>query len=599
MTDQTYCLVLSSTYRDSVALMHLSRALEGLPDVRQAAVMMGTPHNKTLLREVGLLTAEGEKAGVNDLLVCVQTDTPAATERAVQEARQHLANSRAVIGDAGEMAPRTLETALRRMPDANLAFISIPGQYARNEVLKALQHGLHVFLFSDHVELEAEEEIKQLAAQRGLLVMGPDCGTAILSGIPLGFANSVPRGPVGLISASGTGLQEVICLLARQGIGISQAIGVGGRDLHRRIGGRSMRGALQVLADDADTQVIVLISKPPDAEIAACLAREAAQCGKPCVLAFLGNETRSDQGSALQEVSTLEDAALVAGALIREEPVPSGFQEVPTELVQPLEAARASLRSEQKIFRALYCGGTLAFEALWLLRRSLGRVESNLDGTLGAYHEVGNEVIDLGAEEFTIGRPHPMIDPTVRSEQLIETARKPQVAVVLCDVILGWGAHPDPAAELAAAWKEAQSIANADGRKLIGIATVCGTPDDPQGYEEQCRVLREHGIILAESNAQAVRFVASVFGVSQEIVWAGSYRDGTAHVPPAPECDTPLPEVPAHLAPLFASGPRVINLGLELFATQLLACGGSVVHVDWRPPAGGNERLASLLERLR
>ncbi|MEE9569483.1 MAG: acyl-CoA synthetase FdrA [Candidatus Binatia bacterium] len=600
MTDQTCCLVLSSTYRDSVALMHLSRALEGLPDVRQAAVMMGTPHNKTLLREAGLLTAEGETAGVNDLLICVKAGTPAATERAVQEARQRLANSRAVIDDTGEMAPRTLETALRRMPDANLAFISIPGQYARHEVLKALKHGLHVFLFSDHVELEAEEQIKQLAAQQGLLVMGPDCGTAILGGIPLGFANSVSRGPVGLISASGTGLQEVICLLARQGIGISQAIGVGGRDLHRRIGGCSMRGALQALADDADTQVIVLISKPPDAEIAACLAREATQCGKPCVLAFLGDETRSDPRAALHSVSTLEDAALVAGALIRgETPVPSGLQELLTELVQPLEAARASLRSGQQVFRALYCGGTLAYEALWLLRRSLGKVDSNLDGTLSTSHQVGNEVIDLGAEEFTIGRPHPMIDPTVRSEQLIETARKPEVAVVLCDVILGWGAHPDPAAGLAAAWKEAQSIVNADGRNLVGIATVCGTPGDPQGYEEQCRVLREHGIILAESNAQAVRFVASVFGVSPEAERARSYTDGMAPVPPAPACDTTLPEVSVHLAPLFASGPRVINLGLELFATQLSACGGSVVHVDWRPPAGGNERLASLLERLR
>ena len=209
MATHTSCLVLSSTYRDSVSLMHLSNTLESLPNVRQAAVMMGTPQNKTLLKEAELLTAEGEQAGVNDLLICVQANAPTAAKQAVHEARQHLAQRHWAVSDAGEMAPRTLDTALHRLPEANLAFISVPGQYARHEALKALQHGLNVFLFSAHVELKAEEELKRLAAQQGLLVMGPDCGTAILSGVPLGFANNVPRGPVGLISASGTGLQQV------------------------------------------------------------------------------------------------------------------------------------------------------------------------------------------------------------------------------------------------------------------------------------------------------------------------------------------------------------------------------------------------------
>jgi FdrA protein len=594
------CLVLPSTYRDSVALMHLSQALECLPGVQRAAVMMGTPQNRDLLRQAGLLTAEGEPAGVNDLLICVQADTLATAERTLHEARQRLALQPMASEATGEMAPRTLETALRRLPEANLVCISVPGQYACHEARKALQHGLHVFLFSDHVELEAEEELKWLAAQQGLLVMGPDCGTAILGGVPLGFANQLPRGPVGLISASGTGLQQVACLLARQGIGVSQAIGVGGRDLHCQIGGRSMRAALQALAGDASTRVIVLISKPPDAVVAMCLAQEAAQVGKPCVLALLGEAPWSSPSSAsVYGVATLEQAALVAGALLRGEPLPSSPPEVPPPLAPALEAARAVLRPDQSAICALYCGGTLAYEALWLLRRALGTVHSNLDETIDPTNVVGHVVLDLGAEEFTSGRPHPMIDPTIRRQQLLAMARRPEVAVVLCDVMLGWGAHADPAIALAAAWEEAQRLAYVEGRRLVGIASVCGTPDDPQDYAQQCEVLRAHGVLVAESNVQAVGLAAAVVGARVEMPPIQSpLGAGLAALPPMAS-QVPAPPVPVHLPAVFAAGPQVINLGLELFAASLTACGVPVVHVDWRPPAGGNTRLASLLARLR
>jgi FdrA protein len=497
------------------------------------------------------------------------------------------------------MAPRTLETALRRLPEANLACISVPGQYACHEARKALQHGLHVFLFSDHVALGAEEELKQLAAQQGLLVMGPDCGTAILGGVPLGFANQLPRGPVGLISASGTGLQQVTCLLARQGIGVSQAIGVGGRDLHRQIGGRSMRAALQALAGDAGTRVIVLISKSPDATVAMCLAQEAAQVGKPCVLALLGEAPWSSPATSVYGVATLEQAALVAGALVRGEPLLASAQEVPSHLVLSLEAARAVLRPDQSTVCALYCGGTLAYEALWLLRRALGTVHTNLDGAVDPTAVAGHVVLDLGAEEFTSGRPHPMIDPTIRRQQLLAMARRPEVAVVLCDVMLGWGVHADPATALATAWEEAQRLAYAEGRRLVGIASVCGTPDDSQGYEQQCEVLRTHGMLVAESNAQAVRLAAAVIGARVETPPVKLPTGAPSVVFPAVPPTLPAPQVPVHLPALFAAGPRVINLGLELFAAHLTACGVPVVHVDWRPPAGGNTRLASLLERLR
>jgi FdrA protein len=601
MIMHTGCVVLPSLYRDSVVLMHVSHTLETLPGVFRAAVMMGTPQNKDLLRQAELLTPEGEQAGATDLLVCIQAETPTIAEEALQTARQQVMQPpHTGMVAAAEMAPRTLESALRRLPDANLACISVPGLYARHEALQALRHNLHVFLFSDHVSLEVEAELKQLAVQRGLLVMGPDCGTAVLHGAPLGFANHVRGGPVGLIAASGTGLQHVACLLAQRGIGISQAIGVGGRDLHQRIGAQSMRAALQALAADTATQVIVLISKPPDTVVSARLVHEAARIGKPCVLAFVGDvEPYPAAGAGLYRATTLEEAAGIATSLARGEAILSCPQCVPPHLIQSLEALRAALQPTQRALRALYCGGTLAYEALWLLRRTLGRVGSNVDGTANVSSAGGHVVLDLGAEEFTSGRPHPMIDPAARRQQLLESVTCPDVGVVLCDVILGWGAHPDPGMALATAWQEARALARVANREVIGIATVCGTPDDPQDYERQCRVLREHGFLLADSNAQAVRLAAMATGAMP--------HDGHADLPlesplvkgALATCeDTPV-ETPVYLPALFRDGPRVINLGLEWFATQLTACGVPTVHVDWRPPADGNARLANLLEHLR
>jgi FdrA protein len=594
MADYKRCLILPSTYRDSVELMKISVALETLSGVQHAAAMMGTPPNKSILRDAGLLTSEGEQADANDLLIC-----PEVIEHVGQEANKRLAHLRVEVKDAAEMAPRTLETALERMPAANLACISVPGRYAGNETRKALQKGLHVFLFSDHVDLEAEAELKQLAAQQGLLLMGPECGTAILNGVPLGFANQVPRGPVGLVSASGTGLQQVTCILAQQGIGVSQAFGVGGRDLHRRIGGHSMRAALQALAADEDTQVIVLISKAPHAEVAGRIAQEAARVGKPCVLAFLGGQTRYHSADTLHYAATLEHAAWVAGALVHDQPIPSYPRADLQKRLPSIEAMRSKLQPQQRIIQGLYCGGTLAYEALGLLRWSLEKVASNLDGTFNTADGESHVVLDLGTEEFTSGRPHPMIDPQLRHHRILEIARRPEVAVVLCDVMLGWGAHPDPASALAAAWQAAKRVAMAEGRHMMCIASVCGTQTDPQGYDPQCRVLRDSGIILAENNVQAIRLAAAVIDPQAGEGSAEPFAEGIKPIPPTPGTENKVPEVPAHLPALLDTGPRVINLGLELFATQLTACGVPVVHADWRPPAGGDTRLASLLERLR
>lgn len=595
------CLVLCSTYRDSVWLMYLSHTLEELPGVQRAAVMMGTPQNKAFLQQAGLLTATGEAGGANDLLICVQAATLAVAEEALQQATARLAPQATRETAARAAAPRTLETALRRLPDANLACISVPGVYAAHEARKALQHGLHVFLFSAHVGLDAEVALKHLAAQQGLLMMGPDCGTAVLHGAPLGFANQLPRGPVGLIAASGTGLQQVSCLLAGQGIGVSHAIGVGGRDVHERIGGQSMRAALQALAQDADTRVLVLLAKPPAVSVAAQLAREAAQTGKPCVLAFGGATARATASNGLYPATTLEEAAALAGALARGTALPLAPARLAASVLREAQAARTALRPGQRLVHALYCGGTLAHEALGLLRHILGPVASNLDDTLAPARAPTHVVLDLGAEEFTEGRPHPMLDPSARRPLLLEAARHPDVAVVLADVMLGWGAHADPAGALATAWQEAQAVARAAGRTLVGIAHVCGAPDDPQGFVQQRQVLHEHGFILADSNAQAVRLAAVVLGVDDQdrAAQRPALENLTASGVTLAQESYPAVALPVHLPALLRTGPRVVNLGVELFATHLAAHGVPVVQVDWRPPAGGDARLAGLLERLR
>ncbi|WP_089946314.1 acyl-CoA synthetase FdrA [Candidatus Entotheonella palauensis] len=595
MSVHTQCLILPSLYRDSVVLMQLSRTLESQPHIHQAAVMMGTPQNRDLLREAGLLTPEAEASGANDLLICVQADSPEAANAALQHARELCMQHQVHRDEAGETAPRTLATALRRMPDANLVCISVPGQYAYREARRALEQGLHVFLFSDHVDLDAEIELKQIASQHGLLVMGPDCGTAMIRGMPLGFANQWPSGPVGLIAASGTGLQQVSCLLAHQGVGISHAIGVGGRDLHRDLTGHSMRAALQALARDDDTRVIVLISKPPDPEVSGILAREAAGSGKPCILAFIGDDQPRPDTLGLYRVTTLEAAALAATALARGNTPSARIEPLPPHLVAAAETARQTLRSDQHLVHGLYCGGTLAAESLWLLRHAFKSVDSNLDGSFNAAHAACHAVLDLGAEEFTSGRPHPMIDPSVRQQHLLRLAESSGIAVVLCDVMLGWGAHDAPGVALATAWQEMQGRLRQRGRQVIGIATICGAPDDPQDYAHQCRVLEEHGLLLADSNAQAVRLAAHIVGASID----PAALSGQAEPPDAPQTTEPLPEVPSQLPILFQEGPRVINLGLESFAAQLSACGAPVLHVDWQPSASGNTHLASLLERLK
>ena len=442
-------------YLDSVALMRVSRRLESQPGVQAAALMIGSPSNKALLREAGLLAPEGEAASASDLVIAVRGP----------QARQAAENALALLSEKTESAApgmksaRTLRGALALLPQANLALISIPGEFAAYEARRALERGLHVMLFSDNVSLDDEVALKRFAAERKLLVMGPDCGTALISGTPLAFANAVPRGDIGIVSASGTGLQEVSCLVARMGGGISHGIGVGGRDLDARIGALGTLAALDALEQDPSTSKLVLISKPPAPEVARKILQRVKQSKKPSVVCFLGLD---EPGIA----PTLRDAAEQAmGSRIKSEPL--------------------SAEKKQGKVRGLYCGGTLCAEAeLVFRRRGLA----------------GHEFIDLGADEYTRGRPHPMIEPEIRNAHVRRALEDPAVAAVLVDVVLGYGAHDNPAGVL---------LQNELHGKTV-VASVTGTEQDPQGWSRQVALLRHAGVLVAPSNAHAAELAASI-----------------------------------------------------------------------------------------
>jgi FdrA protein len=499
-------------YRDSVSLMRLSAMLSARPGVRQASAVMATQGNLALLSEAGLALGTVE-AGPNDLLVAIEGDEDALTD-AMAAAEAALTETRArPEGDGGRRrpAPRSIEMALGDLPSANLALISTPGDYAAAEAWKALRLGLNVMLFSDNVAVEDEIALKRYARDHDLLVMGPDCGTAIVNGIPLGFANVLRRGEIGAIAASGTGLQQVTCLIDRLGMGVSQAIGTGGHDLSGKVGAITMLQGLDALAIDPATRVIVLISKPPDPEVVARVLRAARAAGKPVVVNFLGADPASIEGANLHAARTLEDAARIAVALAEGRPPEVSTDSGP----QPSPAEALRLTPGQKYVRGLYSGGTFCYEALLLLGEALGPIHSNtpLDPAHAlpdVWRSVGHTAIDLGDDAFTRGRPHPMIDQSLRNERLLREAADPEVAVILLDVVLGCGAHSDPASEIAPVIREGMRRAAGEGRALAVVASVCGTAGDPQDLARQEAALRAADVLLAESNAQAVRLAARI-----------------------------------------------------------------------------------------
>jgi FdrA protein len=515
--------IFRNSYRDSVELMQIAAEIESLPGIDRAGLVMATPANREVLAAAGLLSEAAQQAGPNDLVVAVASIDGDAAMQALERAAARLSGpgtegpSQTTRTDA-----RTLDEGIAELGGVNLALISTPGTYATAEALKALKHGLNVFLFSDNVPIEDEIELKALARARGLLVMGPDCGTAILDGVPLGFANVVRRGTIGLVGASGTGLQQVSCLIDRYGAGVSQAIGVGGRDLDERVGGTMMLAALERLAVDPGTDLIVLISKPPSATVTELILAAAGAVGKPVIVNFLGGDPATVRAAGSIPASTFEAAAAMASAIAMGRPIPvddvldgaaSDGDQAPAaedDASTSARGAQAGLDPAQWRIRGLYSGGSLAGEAKLVLRAWLGSKEANR-----------HEIVDLGDDEYTVGRPHPMIDPRLRNEHLAAAAADPSTAVILLDVVLGYGANADPAGARASAIQDAVADVAREGRRFAVVASVCGTSGDPQGLVAQETRLAEAGVLLAPSNARAAVLAARI--VAPAAVAAGRH----------------------------------------------------------------------------
>jgi FdrA protein len=478
-------------YLDSVALMRLSREIAALAGVRDAALMMATPANKAILAEAGLLKSEAEAAGANDLILAVCADEGDSAEAALASADALLARQ-AGPSDAGSPrghAPRSLRTALGARPDATLALISLPGDYAAAEARKALRRGLDVMIFSDNVPLAEEISLKREAHALGRLVLGPDCGTAMIGGAPLGFANRVPRGHIGLIGASGTGLQEVSCLIAAGRSGISQAIGVGSRDLSHGVGGLSTLAAIDLLDADPATERIVLISKPPDPAVAQGVLSRIGASRKRFTVCFVGAGAMALPANATA-VTTLRAAA----------------EDVLDAPIAPLSRPRPSARKGPIL--GLYTGGTLGAEAQVVLLAAGRQVTSNAPvpgaDALGGAIASADCVIDFGADEFTRGRPHPMIDPSVRSERLRRALANQGLAVILLDVVLGFGAHADPAGQITSV------LTGTPADRPHVVASVTGTEGDPQVRSVQIAALEAAGVLVAVSNASAAELAVAL-----------------------------------------------------------------------------------------
>ncbi len=508
-----YTVVKKNAYYDSVTLMLATDEVKAIDGVEEALVGMGTETNKEFLKDLGILTEEAKSATPNDLIVVVK-GKEGIMDKVMKVVEDFLKGGETKSEDEAEEVVPTLESALKKLPEANLVLISIAGEYAGREAMKALEKGLHVMLFSDNVPVEEEIRLKRYGIEKGLLVMGPDCGTAIINGVALAFSNVVKRGRIGIVAASGTGSQEVSSIISNLGEGISQLIGTGGRDVKKDVGGLMFLEGIKWLLEDEETEVIVLVSKPPAQEVVKEAIELIKKGGKKAVVHFINGKVDDE---TLVVGKTLEDTAIKAVLLARDEEISkeeySYYEIVGGRDITSLVKEEAKKIEEGKYIRGLYSGGTLADEAMALLSKELPGVWSPapLDPKykLENIHESKEHtVVDMGEDEFTQGRPHPMIDFTMRKERLIKEYKDPETAIILLDVVLGYGSHMDPASEIAEAVNKAREEY---GKYKLVVANILGTKDDPQGYEKQWKTLEDAGVVVFPSNASAVRFALAVW----------------------------------------------------------------------------------------
>ncbi len=490
-------IVRKNEYQDSVRLMNISRSANSLDGVKKVLVLLGTDGNKKIINDLGLMAEKIKSATPNDLIICVESETETSIDNAFTEIDCLL--SKPTNKESKSDVVNSIDEAVAMTPESNLALFSVPGQFATLDVVNAIEQNLNVMLFSDNVSLRDEVYLKKLAVKKDLLMMGPDCGTAIINGVPLGFANVINRGDIGVIGASGTGIQEITCLIDCLGKGISHAIGVGGRDLKESVGGLMMLSAIKKLAKDKKTKSLVLLSKPASIKVIESVVSEAAKTALPVTICFLGVESISCESEKVTIVSTLEDAAY------------SVCRENKKALVVPesLNKHINNMDKRRRYLRGLYAGGTLCYEALLILNNNNNvdiysniALESRLklDYPAKARQHL---CIDMGEDEFTDGRPHPMISSEFRQERFIEEFTDPETKVILIDLVLGYGSSTDPAGDMVKALETAQEQTGDTGP--VVVAHVCGTDDDPQSLKNQKDQLEEAGFFLVDTNADAAR----------------------------------------------------------------------------------------------
>lgn len=559
-------VVKPNTYQDSVSLMLLSQQLTGLPGVNKVSVMMGTPANKDILRATGFSSDELDAAQAGDLVLAADVDDGVDSHDVMAAAETALKDQARASAGTTLRTARSLDRSLAIVPDANLALVSIPGEYVADEVLGLLERGLNVMIFSDNVSIDDEVALKRTARERGLLVMGPDCGTAAIGGVPLAFANVVRRGNIGIAGASGTGTQEIMTQIDQLGGGVSSAIGLGGRDLSEAVDGITCLQALDALEADPATSVIVLVSKPPAPSVGARIEERAQQLTKKVVVVFLGAKPTVEHLGNISYAYTLADAAARA--------------------VELAGRGRPTFAATQRWIKGLYTGGTLASEAAMVIRDELGLAEGDASHARGyMLRSEGHEIIDLGDDVYTRARPHPMIDPSTRVELLPALFDDEGTAVVLLDIVIGFGASEDPAGALVPAIQDGIARAFKAGREVVVVASVCGTRADFQGFDEQQRALRDAGVTVLPNNAAAVRHAVSL--VTDRLRGFGGSDGSRSGAAPPPR-----------ISELLVDGPTVVNVGLRSFAETLDAAGTTTVQYDWSPAAGGDRRLAALIRAL-
>jgi FdrA protein len=576
-------IIKKGNYHDSVVLMLLTNKISTMEGVSKVSIMMATPSNKDIYKQSGMATPELLEAGSNDMAIVVETQGD-IIDQVLKEVEDFFKSQSAKSSKKEESDTAiSWDKALEKLPDANLAVISIPGIYAASEADRALDENLNVFMFSDNVTLEDEKRLKEKAHKKGLLVMGPDCGTGIIKGVPIAFTNNVTPGKIGIVGASGTGIQELTTIIDRLGEGVTNAIGTGGRDLSEHIGAITMMDSINAMEEDKDTEVIIVISKPPAEKVRNQVVERLRHFKKPVVTLFLGEKPEVHEEN-FYHAYTLDEAARIAVRLLRNEGVQGEKFKVNVD--------KNFSAKENKTIKGYYSGGTLAAEAAMMIRDIL-----DLSVPLGKQagymlNTSGHIVVDLGDDVYTQGKPHPMIDPTKRVECMKEAAKDESTGVILFDIVLGYGSHEDMAGALLPAIKELQEKAKKEKKDLHFVTTICGTRKDYQNYDKQKKIMEDVGVIVCESNKQAVETSLALIGYN--------FNETEKPVLPMKKVTEKSEDrISEDVRRLLQEKPKIINVGLESFSKVLKEFSCEVVQYNWTPPAGGDMQMIGALNYLR